>query len=60
MDLCLVVVALPVSQLCQTLGGIYLIVTIDDSMKKTSSSLSKDMGMLPPCNLLAAIIVVIQ
>ena len=35
------------------MGGIYLIVTVEDSMKKT-------MGMLPPCNLPAAIIVVIQ
>ena len=29
-------------------------------MKKKSGSLSKAMGMLPPCNLPAAIIVVIQ
>ena len=35
------------------MGGIYLIVTVEHSMKKT-------MGMLPPCNLPAAIIVVIQ
>ena len=47
-------------QLCQTLGGIYLIVTVEDSMKKKSGSLSKAMGMLPPCNLPAAIIVVIE
>ena len=47
-------------QLCQTLGGIYQIVTVEDSMKKKSGSLSKAMGMLLPCNLPAAIIVVIQ
>ena len=29
-------------------------------MKKKSSSVSKTMGMLPPCNLRAAIFVVIQ
>ena len=28
---------------------------IEDSMKKKGSSLSRAMGMLPPCNLLAAI-----
>ena len=44
----------------QTLGGIYLIVTIKDSVKKKSGSLSKAMGMLPPCNLPAAIIVVVE
>ena len=47
-------------QLFQTLGGIYLIVAIEDSMEKKSSSVSNAMGMLPPCNLLSVIIVVVQ
>ena len=48
---------LPVSTVPNTL---YLIVTIEDSMEKKSSSVSKAMGMLPPCNLPAASIVVVQ
>ena len=34
--------------------------SVEDSMKEESGSLSKGMGMLPPCNLPTAIIVVIQ